>query len=109
MSHKFGVERFAKEAGLAVSSARVLLRKHRIPHEGKAYGWDSLAEVKAVVEKCRSGKPPKAAAKKIAKKKTPAKAAKKAPAKPKKKPKTRKKAPAKKPAPDAPEPPAVQE
>lgn len=73
---KYGVEDFAGEAGVEPATARVMLRKANIKKVGTSYGWESMKDVKACVEKCRAGKGKKKAAPE--KKAAPKKKAKKA-------------------------------
>ena len=69
---KFSVDDLAKKLGVKAESARIALRKHKIEKAGKAYGWDSVKDLDAVVKKIKGGDKPaekKPAAKKAAPKK----------------------------------------
>lgn len=73
----FGVEDFAKLAGIEPASARVMLRGQGVKKKDKAYVFKNKDEMQSIIDKARKGKKP--ADKKPAKK--PAKKAVKKPAK----------------------------
>lgn len=69
-SFKYGVEALATKLGVKAASARVALRNNKIPKaEGGVYGWNSQADLEAVVAKLKPApKEAKAAAPKAEKK-----------------------------------------
>ena len=74
----YGVEEFAKLAGIEPASARVMLRNQGVKKKDKAYSFKNTAEMQAIIDKARKKSPAKKAEKKPAKKapakKKPAKA-----------------------------------
>lgn len=74
-----GVEDFAKQAGVEITSARVMLRKVGVKKAGASYEFKSKDEIAKIIAKARSGKPAEKKAKKVVKKakKKPAKKVKK--------------------------------
>lgn len=53
---KYGVPELAEALGVKPSSVRVRLRNAGIEKTGKLYGWDSKAEMQAVIDKLNSAK-----------------------------------------------------
>lgn len=53
-SFKYGVEALATKLGVKAASARVALRNAKVPKaEGGVYGWNSQADLEAVVTKLK--------------------------------------------------------
>lgn len=52
-----GVEDFAKQAGVEIASARVMLRKVGVKKNGASYEFKSKDEIAKIIGKARSGKP----------------------------------------------------
>jgi len=52
---KYGVADLAEQLGIQPASVRVQLRNKGIPKAGKAYGWNTKEELKAVADKVRAG------------------------------------------------------
>ncbi len=77
MTKTLGVSDFAKEAGVEVASARVLLRKAGVKKKGSSYEFGSKEEIKKILAKARSGAPKKSEKKPAKKVKKPAKKVKK--------------------------------
>lgn len=63
-----GVEDFAKQAGVEITSARVMLRKVGVKKNGASYEFKSKDEIAKIIGKARSGKPAEKKAKKAVKK-----------------------------------------
>lgn len=73
-SYKYGVKEVAEATGLKPSSVRVAFRKHNIEKaEGGVYGWNTKAEMEAVIAEAFPPKAEKAAKPKKAKKSKKAK------------------------------------
>jgi hypothetical protein len=69
LGFKYGVPELAEAMGIQEASVRVALRNKDIPKAGRAYGWNTKAELDEVVTKLRAEAPAKAS------KAAPAKAA----------------------------------
>lgn len=65
-SFKYSVDQLATSLGVNASSARVLLRKHKVAKAGRAYGWNSREDFDNVVKKLKGDKAKPAPAKKPA-------------------------------------------
>lgn len=55
-THKYGVNDLAELMGIQPASVRVRLRNAEIPKAGKAYGWDTKAELQDVMKEIGSGR-----------------------------------------------------
>lgn len=51
---KYGINELAKELNVEPASARVKLRKHGIEKVGGRYGWNTKAELDALVKKLKT-------------------------------------------------------
>lgn len=71
---KYGVEDIATELGIKAASVRVQLRNKNIDKAGKAYGWNTKAELDGVISQLKADSKPKAEKAEKAEKKAPAKA-----------------------------------
>ena len=67
---KYGVEDLASLMGVASATVRVWLRNNGVKRTGRSYGWNTKAELDALVKQHDEGEPAPAKAKKA----TPAKA-----------------------------------
>ena len=56
VEHKYVVADLAGKIGLTDQSTRVFLRSIEAPREGRSYGWDTAAEVEALVKQYNSRK-----------------------------------------------------
>jgi phage antirepressor YoqD-like protein len=50
---KPGITEAAKELGVTESTARALLRKHKVPRKEKAYSWENRAAMNAALKKVK--------------------------------------------------------
>lgn len=74
LGFKYGVPELAEAMGIQEASVRVALRNKNIAKAGRAYGWNTKAELDDVVTKLRAEAPAKAKADKAPAKAAPAKA-----------------------------------
>jgi len=56
VEHKYVVEDLAEKLGITGPSTRVFLRSIEAPREGRSYGWDTAAELDALVKQYNSRK-----------------------------------------------------
>jgi hypothetical protein len=56
VEHKYVVDDLADKIGLTPASTRVFLRSIEAPREGRSYGWDTAAELDALVKQYNSKK-----------------------------------------------------
>ena len=54
--HKYNVDDLAEKLGITPVSTRVFLRSIEAPREGRSYGWDTAAELDAIVKQYNSRK-----------------------------------------------------